>query len=857
MKRKIVLYMLALFVFSASGALYATLSINNTVTTLTQLVKMNHPQNAGLVEGRFGNAEGRLLLAPHDAIEKIKQAWILLTAIMLLTFLFGVVLAVLLVRSITRPVDILVNATRTIAWGNLGYTISFKDKTEFGELAKNFNDMSASLQNSYTKLETEISERKRTEAALVNSEAFLNTIFDSIRDPFCIIDQEYHIVRANEAYAQMKQIKLEGLIGQSCYTALYGLGSVCDGCIVQKTFQTRAPSAKGKGEIAPDGMKAWREIYTYPILDADKNVTHVINYSRDITERKKAEDALRESEERYALAASGANDGLWDWDLRNGKVYYSYRWKSMLGYSDKELGDRPDEWFRRVHPDDLTELEAKIAVHVNGRSPHFEGEYRILHKDGTYRWVLSRGLAVRKLDGHAYRMAGSQTDITLRKKAEEQLVYDAFHDTLTGLPNRALFLNRLQHVISTSLRRTDVRYAVLFLDLDRFKIINDSLGHGIGDEILTTVGRQLSDCLRPGDTIARLGGDEFAVLLANISELKDAIDVTERIHKNLAVPLTVQGHEVFCSISIGVALGADQYERPEQVLRDADIAMYLAKAKGSGCYEVFNAEIHAKILDRQQLEGDLRKALDEKQLLLHYQPIINLKTRRLIGFEVLVRWNHPKRGLLYPLEFIPLAEENGLINVMGEWILRESCREMRVMQERYPTDPPLKMSVNISGKQFDRLDLADTVSNILNETGLNPATLVFEITESMIMSNVDAAIATMGRLRDMGVHIHIDDFGTGYSSLSYLHNFPINALKIDRSFISKLSTTGENQEIILSIISLAKSLNFDVIAEGVELTHQLSTIEDLRCQYGQGFLFAQPMGLHEIDAWVKSENYLN
>lgn len=731
MKRKIVLYMLALFIFSAIGALYATLSINTTVNTLSELVTIHHLQDAGLAQGASGGAEKELAASSREALEKIKRAWYLLTAIMLLTFLFGVILTVFLIRAVTRPVDILVNATRTIAWGNLGYTIPYQDKTEFGELAKNFNDMSVSLQNSYAKLETEINERKRTEAA------------------------------------------------------------------------------------------------------------------------------LRESEERYALAASGANDGLWDWDLRNDTVYYSYRWKTMLGYSDKELGDQPAEWFTRVHPDDLAELESKIAAHVNGRSPHFEGEYRIMHKDGTYRWVLSRGLAVRTLDGHAYRMAGSQTDITLRKKAEEQLVYDAFHDTLTGLPNRSLFLNRLQHVIATSRRRTDVRYAVLFLDLDRFKIINDSLGHGIGDELLSAVGRRLSDCLRPGDTIARLGGDEFAVLLANISELKDAIDVTERIHKNLAIPIMVQGHEVVCSISIGVALGAAEYERPEQVLRDADIAMYLAKAKGSGCYEVFNAEIHAKILDRQQLEADLRRALDEKQLLLHYQPIINLKTRKLIGFEVLVRWDHPKRGLLYPLEFIPLAEENGLINVMGEWILRESCREMRVMQDRYPVDPPLKMSVNISGKQFDRRDLADTVSTILDETGLNPSTLVFEITESMIMENVDAAIATMGRLRDMGVHIHIDDFGTGYSSLSYLHNFPINALKIDRSFINKLSTTGENQEIILSIISLAKSLNFDVIAEGVELTHQLSTIEDLRCQYGQGFLFAQPMGLHEIDVWVKSENYLN
>jgi len=800
-------------------------------------------------------ASRKLEAMTQEAMQKIKQAWFILSLTMLFSLAFGIAVSVHLTRAITKPVNMLLNATRMIAAGDLGFTITHKDKTEFGELANHFNIMSTSLQSGYAKLEAEINERKRTEWALVKSESFLNTIFDSIRDPFCIIDRNYLIVRANEAYASMKQKKLADLLNQTCYEVLLNGKSLCGDCIVEKTFASGDPCAKELGVVSSDDTKTWRAIYTYPIVDSEGKISHVIEYTQDITERKRAEEALRESEERYALAARGANDGLWDWDLRSNKIYYSYRWKSMLGYLDKEISSHPEEWFSKVHPDDRNEVEAKIAAHLNGRNPHFESEYRIMHRDGTYRWVISRGLAVRNKDNQAHRMAGSQTDITSRKTAEEQLVYDAFHDALTGLPNRALFMDRLQHVITTAQRRADALYSVLFLDMDRFKIINDSLGHTVGDQLLVVMGRKLSECLRPGDTVARLGGDEFAVLLENITELKDAIDVAERVHKKLSVPLLVKGHEVFSSVSIGIALSSERYERPEQVLRDADIAMYQAKARGSACYEIFDTKMHANILDRLQLEADLRGAVDHKELILFYQPIIDLKTHRLIGFEALVRWDHPKRGLIYPLEFIPLAEENGLINAIGEWILREACRELRVLQDKHPSATPLKMSVNISTKQFNQHDLVDRVAGILKDTGVPPSSLALEITEGMIMENVDAAVVVMDQLRDMGIHIHIDDFGTGYSSLSYLHRFPINALKIDRSFISKLSASGENQEVILSIISLANSLNFEVIAEGVELDHQLLKIKELQCQFGQGYLFSQPMEPGSIDAWITAEKY--
>jgi diguanylate cyclase (GGDEF)-like protein len=471
--------------------------------------------------------------------------------------------------------------------------------------------------------------------------------------------------------------------------------------------------------------------------------------------------------------------------------------------------------------------------------------------DGIARWCL---LTHNPLPSKGF--VRTYTDITARKKADEQHRYDALHEPLTGLPNRALFMDRLQHVITASRRRNGTfNYAVFFLDMDRFKIINDSYGHTVGDQLLIMVGRKLADCIRPGDTIARLGGDEFALLLQNINDPSYAVNIAERIREKLTAPLDIKGNRIFASISVGIALGSEGYERPEQVLRDADIAMYEAKAQGNASYEIFDAKLHANVLDRMQLVADLRGAVDNKELTLYYQPIIDLQTQQLKGFEALVRWNHPKRGLIYPMEFIPLAEEHGLISQIGEWILHEACRELKLLQVRYPAQPPLNMSVNISSKQFSQQDLVGILSGILTETGIDPQTLILEITESMIMENVDAAVETMKRLRSMGIQIHIDDFGTGHSSLSYLQLFPVSALKIDRSFINKLTANGDNQEIITHIVSLAKSLNFEVIAEGVEMEHQLAKVKNLHCGYGQGFLFARPMAFNAIGEWMEGQTH--
>jgi diguanylate cyclase (GGDEF)-like protein len=388
--------------------------------------------------------------------------------------------------------------------------------------------------------------------------------------------------------------------------------------------------------------------------------------------------------------------------------------------------------------------------------------------------------------------------------------------------------------------------------MDRFKVINDSLGHLAGDQLLIAVGKKVSSCLRPGDTVARLGGDEFAILLENISDVSDAVDVAERIRMELAHPILIAGNTVFTSVSIGIAPSASGYERPEQVLRDADIAMYQAKARGGACYEIYDSRMHAGVIARLQMEADLRQAVDRHEFVLHYQPIMDLQTSRLIGFEALIRWNHPRQGMIYPLEFIPLAEETGLIGPIGEWVLFEACRRLQRWQLQYPQDPPLTMSMNISGKQFSRSDLVEVLTRILLETSLSPDSLALEITESMIMGDIDGAIETMGRLRAMGIQIHIDDFGTGYSSLSHLQRFPITALKIDRAFVAKLLADSGNDAIITSIITLARSLSLEVIAEGIELDHQLTSIKDLRCRYGQGFLFSRAMDPAAVDLWIES-----
>jgi diguanylate cyclase (GGDEF)-like protein/PAS domain S-box-containing protein len=567
---------------------------------------------------------------------------------------------------------------------------------------------------------------------------------------------------------------------------------------------------------------------------------------QEIVERKRVETALRESEERYALAVQGANDGIWDWDLNKNRIYYSPRWKSMLGYKEKEVGDSPKEWFDRIHPEDLEQVRLDITNHIKGLSAHFESEHRVLHKDGAYRWMQCMGLAVHRESGSVARMAGSQADITDRKVAEQRLLHDAFHDTLTGLPNRSLFMDRLSYAVERAKRRGDYLFAVLYLDLDRFKDVNDSLGHMLGDQLLIASGRLLEGSLRPTDTVARLGGDEFVIMLEDINDVGDATRVAERIQQRLAAPLQLDGHNVSVTASIGIVLSLTGYQRAEDVLRDADIAMYRAKAHGKARYEIFDPAMRDRIMERLTLETQLRQALERQELRVFYQPIVSLETGKMIGLEALARWQHPQRGLVLPAEFIPLAEETGLIIPLDRWVMYEACRQLKDWQSRYTIDEPLTISVNISSKQLGENNLLSAIRNILQETELDPHQLKLEITESAIIENHERTAESFAELQKLGVQIQIDDFGVGYSSLSYLPRFHLDALKIAQSFVSTMEQDNNLLKIIQSIVMLTHGLGMGVIAEGVETEEQLERLRALGCEYGQGYLVSRPLDAPKI-----------
>jgi diguanylate cyclase (GGDEF)-like protein/PAS domain S-box-containing protein len=697
--------------------------------------------------------------------------------------------------------------------------------------------------------------KHQTEQQLQRVERWLAATLNSIGDAVIAADSEGRVTFMNPVAEALTGWSQEQASGQALDTVFV--------LIDERTRRVRpTPIAQALREgvtinmsdatllRSRDGAETPVDDSVAPIRDDAQQITGVVVVFRDVSARKRTEAALRRSEERYALAAKGANDGLWDWDLVNETIYYTPRWKAMLGYDEAEIGATIGEWLERVHPEDGKHVKTAISAHLEGRTPHLEVEHRMLHKDGRYRWMLSRGTAVRDAESRAVRMAGSQTDITVRKQAEAQLQHDALHDALTGLPNRGLFMDRLRHAVQHAQRRPEHLFAVLFLDLDRFKHVNDSLGHTAGDQLLIAFAQRLEACLRTEDTVARIGGDEFTILLDGIENIGDAIRVANRVQQDLLAPFTLNRHEVFSTASIGIVLSSPAYDHPEAILRDADLALYRAKGQGRACFAVFDQGMHAHAVDLMELEIDLRRAIEREEFVVYYQPIVSLPRGVITGCEALVRWRNPRRGLVPPNDFIPLAEETGLIVPIGWWVMEQACRQTRRWQAELALDPPLTISVNTSRKQFTQPDFAARLAQVLQETGLDASQLHIEITESLIMEDTAAASATMAQLRQLGVQVHMDDFGTGYSSLSTLHHLPLDALKIDRSFVSRMHDVNENSAIVSTIVALARHLGMGVIAEGIEVAEQLALVRGLECDLAQGYLFARPLDADELSALI-------
>jgi diguanylate cyclase (GGDEF)-like protein/PAS domain S-box-containing protein len=549
-------------------------------------------------------------------------------------------------------------------------------------------------------------------------------------------------------------------------------------------------------------------------------------------------EAARRSEQRYALAAAGSNDGLWDWDIPANSLYCSDRWKLIVGLDANAEVSTHEQWLDYAHEEDRGGLVDALRAHLDGERSHFEHEYRVRQVLGEIRWVLCRGIAVRDDSGKPIRMAGSLTDITEQRRIRDSLSQAARHDPLTNLPNRTLFGELLQRAIERSARSASPQYAVLFIDLDGFKLVNDSLGHIIGDRFLVAISQRLQSQLRPGDSLARLGGDEFAVLAENVSTPEDVCAIAERLLNALAEPFRIADHELFGSASVGVVVGGAQYRSVDAVLRDADIAMYRAKSSGRGGYELFDPDMHATALKRLTLETELRRAVERKEFSIFYQPIVELSTSRIIGLEALLRWKRADGHIDSPAEFITIAEETGLIIPLTSHVLVEACYQVAAWQEMFGR--PLQLSVNVPSKLFTRASFVDEVEAVLASSCLLPHSLQLEITESVLINHSDVVSLNFERLHKLGVAVHLDDFGTGYSSLSYLQRYPVDALKLDRSFVARMGT-HENDVVGGAIVKLARELGMGIIAEGVETVAHAEQLSALDCPHAQGYLFSEPL----------------
>jgi diguanylate cyclase (GGDEF)-like protein/PAS domain S-box-containing protein len=660
-------------------------------------------------------------------------------------------------------------------------------------------------------------------------------------------------VRADEITWSDEVYRIYGLEPQSSVPSYEGFMAVVHSDDKNRVRKTIDEALDGSGPydvehrvVRPDGEVRAVHRQAKVVRGERGEPLRMIGTVHDITERKEAEERLRATEERYRQVVEAQTElvcrFLPDFTLTFANDAYC-----------RYFGEEPEEL---VGNSFLEHIPVEDRAHYEGPSfrlsherPTRTVEHRVLTADGEVRWQQWTDMAIFDAEGHVIEYQSVGRDVTERQALEERLEHQALHDSLTNLPNRRLFVDRLGQALRRTRRRKGCRVAVLFMDLDGFKVVNDSLGHDTGDRLLVEVAKRLGSCLRPEDTLARFGGDEFTVLIEDVEISDDAVRVAERIVEELREPISLDGRELYVATSIGVGLGNDSIQGSEELLREADTAMYRAKDEGSG-YEVFDPAMHERAVYRLELENDLRRAIEENEFVVHYQPIVNLETGELWGMEALVRWEHPERGLLNPDEFVPVAEESGLVVPMGELVFEEACRRAVQWQREFPRTPPLAMSVNLSGRQLRRPDLHEVIGQALKETGLPASSLGLDITETVYISAMDANTAALDRLRALGIRISLDDFGSGYSSLSYLKRLPADILKIDQSFTKGLGLEVEDTAIVQTIVDLAHILGMEVVAEGVEIEEQETLLKEMGCDMAQGFYFARPLPPEEVPEFL-------
>ncbi|HKP70987.1 MAG TPA: PAS domain S-box protein [Pyrinomonadaceae bacterium] len=698
----------------------------------------------------------------------------------------------------------------------------------------------------------DVTERKQAERALLESEAKFRTLAETASDAIITIDEDGIISFVNAGTEKIFGYSSDAMLGKELTMLIPERLRNRNPVGLKRYLRSSKRNVPWKAVELPGLHRAGHEIeleLSFAEYDKDgrRFFTSVI---RDITERKRSEEALKQSESRFRELFENANDLIYTHDLRGQFTSLNRAGELITGYTREEALEI--SLAEVVAPEYLEYAQQMTKRKLEGELPT-SYELEIIAKDGN-RVMLELSTRLIVQDGRPVGVQGIGRDITSRRQAEEQLLHNARHDSLTDLPNRTEFMRHLQGAVQNAKDDPNFKFAVLFLDLDRFKIINDSLGHVVGDKLLIGIAKRLMTCVRPRDIVARFGGDEFTVLLNKVIDPKDATMVAERLQRKLSAPFKFGNYEVFTSASIGIMVSDELDRDPEDFLRDADTAMYRAKESGKARCEVFDREMHAANMNLLQVETDLRRAITRQEFEVFYQPIMNLEDDRPMEFEALIRWNHPTHGYIAPNEFISVAEESGLIIPVGQWILEESCRQIRHWQKTLPGYEKLSVSVNLSGKQLMHPALRGQIEDALRNTGLNPRHLKLEVTESTVIERSETALAVLSEMKALGLSLSMDDFGTGYSSLSYLHQFPFERLKIDRSFVDTMDRDAKSEAIVRTILLLGKNLRMEVVAEGIETSQQLSLLRGLNCSLGQGFLFSPPLNAVHAESFLMSRN---